>query len=478
MFDSLVRKPGSAASVPDPTPLLFFIAAVSVGILLTTDTALLALILPGFVLSLLAAYWLSSRPYITIILLAVGSVMPRLFVEVGGTKVRPEHAAIALVCMAIPFWYYQDQEKRQWLFADALLILYIGMNLFSSYFSVAPAAIMKWSLQQIAGILPYFFVRFFVSDAQMFRRAFRVLLAVGVAEAVFGLLCLYSNQFFGTELGIEPGQYNTLPGTYGTQFEANIFASYCGACSVMLLAMYLEERSRKFLWGYAVTFAAMLVSLSRASVVATFTGYLLLVLYAYKKHLLNKQLVKKVALVSVMMVVIHAPIVLLGYFQRFSTVDVSDVTADDNAMTRLVQLAVAFEDIEKHPVIGNGSLSFNVLFNWEDFGTGWESLGWIGNVEIRVQHDTGAIGLSLFTIFTVYLTVRSLKVLKRQRNMELLGLLIAGVVYFLAYQFTEGTLLAFSWFHVGLIGCAIAIHQGSGKIRDNHLALGRAIGQL
>jgi len=42
-------------------------------------------------------------------------------------------------------------------------------------------------------------------------------------------------------------------------------------------------------------------------------------------------------------------------------------------------------------------------------------------------------------------------------------LMLGALVYSLTFQATEGTLLAFSWVHLGLIGCAVSIYYPGGK---------------
>jgi hypothetical protein len=49
------------------------------------------------------------------------------------------------------------------------------------------------------------------------------------------------------------------------------------------------------------------------------------------------------------------------------------------------------------------------------------------------------------------------KLLKRTPSPELLALCAGAVVYSFSFQFTEGTLLAFPWVQLGIIGCALAI---------------------
>jgi O-antigen ligase len=80
---------------------------------------------------------------------------------------------------------------------------------------------------------------------------------------------------------------------------------------------------------------------------------------------------------------------------------------------------------------------------------------------MRVLHDTGIVGLVVFGAFLVSMYRRSRKVLKAESNPELVALLASALVYCISFQATEGTLLAFSWVHLGLIGCAISIFFAS-----------------
>jgi O-antigen ligase len=118
----------------------------------------------------------------------------------------------------------------------------------------------------------------------------------------------------------------------------------------------------------------------------------------------------------------------------------------------------------KHPFLGGGTSSFQLAFDWQALGEEWEEQGWIGNTEMRVLHDTGIVGLAVFVAFLVSLYRRSRKVLKSESNPELVALLASALVYCISFQATEGTLLAFAWVHLGLIGCAISIFFASEKV--------------
>ena len=178
----------STASVPDLTPLLLLVPAIV--ILLWPETfGATALVLAGIIFTVPAIYWFIHRPEVAIIAMVAASAVPRLYVEIGGLKARPEHIVGGLLCCAMPFILKKRQQPVRWLAVDYLLVAYIAVNIISSLFmSIEPGQTLKWSIQQALVILPYFFVRVLISGQDGFQRAFRVLLAAGAATAGYALL--------------------------------------------------------------------------------------------------------------------------------------------------------------------------------------------------------------------------------------------------------------------------------------------------
>lgn len=456
-------KPGSSvASFPNPTPLLFLITAVALllwpdSMGLTAVAVMAAIVVPA------ALFWLGKSPQVAIAALLLASAVPRIFVDIGGLKARPEHIISGMMICTIPFVWRKREQPVKWILPDYFLLAYILLNFFSSAFiSVAPGQTIKWALQQVLAILPYFWLRVLITDRESFRWAFRVLLWVGAATCVYAVLAFYSYIFFHTSFGVELEQYgiegSNIAATYGLQFEANILGAYGAALFTMMLVMYLHLRRRAYLIGGVFCgMVAMAVSLSRAALGAAFLALLVTGFVAWRRRLLNRRVVLSVVAAALGATLLVGPFVWTHYTARFSTVDISDPTSDPNTLTRAVQTISAIDEVTKHPIFGGGTSSFQLAFNWQDLGTGWEDQGWIGNTELRVLHDTGAVGLLVFLAFLAVLVRRSLKVLKREFSVELLALLLSGVVYSITFQATEGTLLAFPWVQLGLLSCAVTL---------------------
>jgi len=462
----------STASIPNPTPLLFLITASA--LLLWPDASGTTALLVGAVIAIpIAVFWMSYSAVGAIIALIIGSAAPRLYVEIGGLKARPEHVICGILCISILFLRKKRSQPIPWIWPDYLLMAYAALNLFSSLFmSIDPRQTIKWALQQVLVIFAYFFLRVLVEDRAGLHKAVMALLTVGAATVTYGIICFYSNLLFGTEFGMTIGQYGDTPAPYGLQYEANLLGSYSGALAVMMLVIYLYDHRRRFLVGFALAFAGMAISLSRGALGATFIGLSGVAVFSIKKKLLTRQLLVSIAKATFCALLVVLPAVVPQYAERFNTMDIGEPAVDPNTLTRIVQVTSAFDEITKHPFLGGGTSSFQLAFDWQSLGEEWEEQGWIGNTEMRVLHDTGIVGLVIFAAFLVSLYRRSRKALKIESNPELVALLASALVYCVSFQATEGTLLAFSWVHLGLIGCAISIFVASKKSYGNQALQG------
>ncbi len=456
-----MKSSSSAASIPDPTPVLFLIATILALVWVIGDSSLPGLLVASAALALAAIWLFVDYPWAAVVALIIAAAMPRFAVSIGGVNARPEHLVAILLLVALPLWLKRSQTAVRWIIADYVLVAYVAMNFFSSAFSsIQPSQTVKWAFQQMLAILPYFFLRILLVDPSALRRAVRVVLAVGVIEAIYGIVAFYSSQAFKTSFGVTPDQYGTIPGTYATQYEANILAAYLGACSVMLLTMYLTNRSVKYLFAFGITLLGMAISLSRAALMGTAFALLLVLIRGMRLGSLNRQVMAKITAAVLCVALIAAPTLLGFYTERFSSLEAADITADDNLRGRVVTTVVSYEDIVVHPLVGNGTASFQLLFDFSTLNADIES-GWIGNTPWRVLHDTGLIGLAIFSFFLGALLIGARRTLKQKPYPELSALLLGTVVYCFSFQATEGTLLAFSWVHIGLIGCALATWQQS-----------------
>lgn len=424
-------------------------------------TALLATI--GAIVGV--ALVLTGWPTGALIFLIAGSAIPRVVWSVGGFHVHPEHVVIvaALVAIAIKRAYRNFRVDLH-LF-DYFLIAFVALNLFSSAVtSPEPDQTLRWAALQALVILPYFIVRALVRTREMLWKTWMALAVVMGLASLYGCVAFFSNRIFTTSFGVETEQYGNIPGTYGTQFEANIFGSYAAAAAVMFLAAFLMSRSRNRQWwiaGFGVGILALAISLSRAVLLSFPVAALVTFWMTAKAQHLDTRRVVRVAAFGAIVLLLASPLLISMLQERFENLGPNALTEDDTTIERLIQAKVAVDNIYEHPLFGTGTASFQLVFRWQDYIPGMEGLtGWLGNTPLRVLNDTGLVGFAVFLAFLASLAWRFRKLahFSDHRTRTVLVALACGIVlYTMTFQSTEATMLAFTWVHVGLLATGLAI---------------------
>ena len=153
-----MRNRVAGLSVPDPTPVLFLIAAASALLYSMESMRWAALLLPGIILLPAIVYLLSNNLAIALGTLMASAAMPRFFLEVGTLKARPEHMITGLLCLGAVIIYKRNREPLRWIFPDVLVLAFVALNTYSSLFkSPAPSQTIKWSIQQSLVVVTYSF---------------------------------------------------------------------------------------------------------------------------------------------------------------------------------------------------------------------------------------------------------------------------------------------------------------------------------
>lgn len=461
-MNSLTRPDARPFSAPDPTPILFVLGA-ALALLWAAEYGQASLVIAAIIVIPFLLFQFSRHRMLAATALIAATALGRFFLDISGLKAYPEHLAVGALALLVPFWIRRFSFRPTLIVADFLLLLYVASNLLSSTLdSPEPRQTFRWAVLQILVIAPYFLLRLVVEDRAALKKIFGVLLAVGTLEAAYTVICFFSGVMFGTTFGMEKEAYGAISAPYGTQREPNIVGSYCGATLIMLLVTYFARPSRKLLAAIAITAAAAAVSLSRAAVAATLVALIFAFVYGLKAEVVRKRTLLKAGLAILVAWMAVAPAIASLYHERLKTVSLANVTEDDTVGPRLLINVLALQDILDHPFFGTGTASFQVMVDLKDIGSEVEG-GWIGNTELRIMHDTGSVGLAVFLSFVIFLIMGSKKVFKRESHPELAALLLSGIVYCIAFQATEGTLLAFSWVHFGLIGCALALFRSNTK---------------
>jgi O-antigen ligase len=410
-------------------------------------------VLGACVLALSLVKW----PYGALVVLISTSVMPRFFVEISTWKLRPEDFGAAVVSLVIAGWFIFRRSKSNLEALDLWIVAYILFNYISSAFgSPEPSSTLRWALQDNLAVLPYFLIRFLIRDLRTLRNAFCIFLVVGVLESIYGILCFASYRIFDTTMGVEVGQYmGSAAGPYGSMYEANLFGAYAGCCAVLFLALYLTEKHSRAirLTGFFITSIALFVSLSRGALLA----YIIAVLWLLARNHWSGAgpRLPLIPIASIIVIVWALSFTPVGEIvkERFTNL-INEGLTEETAMVRFVVFSEAALDILKHPILGTGTASFNLTFQFAEqiAGNAGDKV-WIGNAPLRIFHDTGILGFTAIVGFFVSLWIRLRRGL-RSKNADtalLMGSFAGALLYGISFQLTEGTHLAFFWVFVGLV---------------------------
>ncbi len=404
--------------------------------------------------------------------LLVASAMPRFAGTISKLHLRPEHVAVAFVGFAI--WVQMLRHRIPWKIElrrfDYFLLAYVALNFFTSAFtSTEPRMTLRWAVLNAIITAPFFLLRFLLTDLRSIYKAVQIFLLVGFLEAAYGVTCFLSHMLFHTKFGVEAEQYGFIPATYGSQYEANIFGSYVACCAIAFLAFFLFGRDSdrtKYGLGLGITLFGAVVSMARSVLLALPVAGFFVLYAAFKSGQLRMRSLVRLTAGSIALLILISPLMLHFIVERFSTIDLTDLSSDSTTVMRVVQLAAGLENVRAHPILGTGTASFQLLFDWDDYMPGMggdkDEGGWLGNTPLRILHDTGIVGLAIFIGF-IYSLMAAVRRAFREANHELKKVLIALsgglILYAITFQATEATILAFTWIHFGLLAAVASIAQ-------------------
>lgn len=425
-----------------------------------------AVVVCGAVVLFTAARW----PYGALIVLIGTSAMPVFFVEIGGWNARPEHFAAVIVCFAILIWMFTSRYDLRLEQLDYWILAFVVLNFVSSAFeSPAPAATLRWALQNSLAILGYFLIRGMVTDFKILRGAFGILLGVGLLESIYGILCYASHEAFGTSIGVQVGQYlAVVAAPYGSLFEPNLFGAYTASCAVAFLALYLfQGHGLRYLICFLITSLAAVLSFSRVALVALLVagGYVFWKNIRLRENKDWKKPLVFAGLAAIVILVLVLASDSVGGIVRERFMNLYEQgLADDTAISRFIIVQEALQDIPGHFLLGQGTASFNLTFDWSTYVPAWGGeKTWIGNSPLRILHDTGILGLTAFLGFFASVAYKIRHAWKSSKNPDamLVGLVAGAIVYAISFESTDGTILAFCWIEFGLLASAVLLLEKS-----------------
>ena len=434
---------------------------VAFGYALATENVEHAFAVVGVVIAILVSIIIATRsfPWGAIALLISGSAFCRFAIDLGGLHARPEHLAL-LIAGPVIAWQFLRNRDFELATYDWLLLWYIvALFLGSGFTSPDPRMTLRWAVLAAVALAPYFILRFLVRSFRDLSRCLNILLTVAVLEAAYAIVCYFSFAVFRSTFGVTPDQYDLVPGTYGTMLEANLLGAYAGAAALLLLALYFSgyRRYRRpaYLAAFCLAFLALFIAMARSAIAGFLVGLLVVVFAAVHFGKVNSRRIVNIAAVACLIYIFTLPLTWRALSYRFGTLSAQDVTADQTGTGRLITMALAFPDIQMHPLVGSGANSLKLTVPQ----SGANEEIWVGNISVRVLHDSGAFGLAALVGFALALGWNGIRVIRaRAPGWEFVSALLAsGILYAISFQATDGSVLSFAWIHAGLLGAAISL---------------------
>ncbi len=403
-------------------------------------------------------------PYGALLVLIGMSAMPVFYVEFFGWKARPEHFAVAIVLLAGLLARLVFKKQLRFDSLDAWIGGFVLVNFISSAVgSSAPASTLRWALQNSLAVLAYFLMRALVTDLAKLRICFKILLGVGLVESLYGIGCWISHLVFGTGMGVQVAQYlGDVAAPYGSMYEPNLFGAYTGCCASLFLASYLlDGRRLHHLFCFLVAAVASVISFSRATLLALVITTCWLVWRGRSKNPINAK--KLMIFGAAFGLIVSLAFTAVGDVlrERFTNLFYQGLT-EETTISRAVVIQEALQDLPGHLLLGNGTASFNLSFDWARYVPQWAGeAAWIGNAPLRVLHDTGILGLSTMVGFFVVAWRKARLIKAKGVPLGFEGLLVAlqgGILlYSICFQSTDGTIEAFFWVHVAMLASAVVL---------------------
>ncbi|MFA5104874.1 MAG: O-antigen ligase family protein [Candidatus Margulisiibacteriota bacterium] len=364
----------------------------------------------------------------------------------------PPDVVFVFVLAVIFFWGGLKKSK-----VDPLVFLFLIFVLVTSFFG---SLFFDFSVNYIAFFYKYllmFLLAWFILSADLKKEQIELLLKALLFSFYFLVLYVYFYQyrvFSGARIFPRPDF--PFSSTAGLSSGGHLYGAYLSTGVMACSSYWIFISKKSFFWIplLFLTFGAILLTGSRAPMIAMLFGYvILLFVCSFGKNMaasLKKMFLLMLIISSIAFIILT---VFAGRFAIYEkTMDVIDrsVSFSDIASGSDGSVMGRMEKIE----LGTGT----VLDHSVMFGTGVSSTPflWVDNSVVRLLIDSGFGGLVLFAIILVLFIVNAFKTAKTNGNMRLFYVFfLACFTYFVNSVSTEFFLVARSVFPFIILICLL-----------------------
>lgn len=344
-----------------------------------------------------------------------------------------------------------------------LFSLYFLVSILSSYFN---APFSEYSILQTINystvFLIYFVIINTIDSSEKFDYFYNKFILAGVFSIIYGLILFSYSVFFGQVQGVNLDTYSAF-GIYGTMREPNIFGSFCVIIFTMLFNNFLyrhlhkTENLNNSIYFLVIATLGVLLSFTRSAWLSIIVVVILSNFVSSMKFKLSSNLFRMIAIII--------PIVFLSAFifndissKGFFLYKLNNIInpESETAYGRVMLWEKAIDSFLFHPMIGNGTFSFAALGNSGVLNKTTNL--WIGNLYIRLLHDSGLIGTIIFLLCFI-LTMRKglfhfnqlAKNGEVKNSSEIFGLILSIITILIAFTFTDATTYCYGYLPLSLL---------------------------
>ena len=432
-------------------------------------------------------------PYLALLMLIIAVSTDRYGLRIAGANFRLELITAAVFVVGVLLTRGLASVKRIGLIEACLIGWLVVATISSLLFSPARSASLKLTLL-LAGLLCLYAVTFaLLRSGQDLVRASAAWVGVGSVVAGVGLVgaiayILTDASFaISREGSLANGITYLLPKVNSTMWEPNIFGSYeltvWALAFVLSLAPGFQSPARSWLLSLAMLLScsAIVISISRVDWVLIMLLATALVFLATRLRLATGRVVLRGSAASVLGIAVGISIglamqleactggitspsgtpppssagaapdtsVYSGCVREGSALsqgvrDLIAPGATSSATGRVSVVRLAVNGWLRRPILGWGTNGYLYVY-------GPSGGSWIGNLELHVLFDTGIVGLLLLLGAFAGAVGRGVSSLLTppaawtEAHFALLGTMAGGAALVVAYQFTDGTWLGFTW---------------------------------
>ena len=406
-------------------------------------------------------------------ILIVTSVTDHFTFSIGPLALRAEQVG-ALIALTVLAAVKLRERDFSWLkpnLSEGLLLAWLGIGIVGSLLA-SPDKRLSFKIVFLIAIcsLGFLLPRRLLAGRRLAEHLDLVvfwLLVIFATESAYGVFA-YMLHVFGPTIGLTPNPASGHLSAYGTLWEQNVFGAFAAAGGVAWV--YLKPG--RFNWaaiGLAACVGGLVDSLTRAAwLAAALVGAWGVALSSLRRRIDFRQVVFG-ALGGVVVLVATLVVDRVGNYNVLipRAVGGPDKGGFLAAILNLVDLVgranqtgPVWGDVSGHLLLGTGIASYQALHVVHGVPQHLASL------PLLVFHDTGVVGLLVFTGFVAAVIVRSWA---RRDDPIVVGLGQTAIVIGLANLATETTELMIGWLLIGILMAAVDAAPRSVSVARSNL---------